>query len=344
MVKSSRPAAVTTPAPGLLRRLRLPQLQLVRMAGGGANFREMAQALGVSQPAITKMARELEAALGAQVFERGSSGMHLSRFGLAVLGHARRALAALEQLADELPHYHDEGTQALRIGSPAFTAAALLGGPVARWVNGSPGSRVLMSDGVSPQLLAALRAGELDCVIGSVDEGSTSDRELAELLFEALYEDAVTFITHPATPGAARLTRLGQLQDMPWVMPPRASQVWGALRREFTTSGHHLPRGVVETSSIAAIGAILRAAPGTIGAVRADAGRYLVRHFGLRSLRIDPPIALPSVGIMRWRAAEPSPHLEGFLALVRAEVRTLLPGRGRGRGMPGPRAPRITRA
>ncbi len=313
----------------LLRRLRLAQLQLVRMAGDGANFRSMAQALRVTQPAITKMAHELEQTLGARVFERGSGGMRLTDpFGHSVLAHARRALAALDQLADDLPHYRDAGTPALRIGSPAFTAAVLLGGPVAQWVQRTPGARVLMTDGVSPQLLAALKAGELDCVVGSLDDGAAGsdddEKALAALRFEPLYDDHVTFVTHPKTPGLARLTRLGQLQALPWVLPPRASQVWTALRREFTAGGHHLPRGVVETSSIPAIGAILRQAPGVVGALRADAGRYLVRNFGFKGLRISPRIALPRVGIVRLRAAEPSAALEALLALVRAEVKALL--------------------
>ncbi len=296
------------------------------MAGDGANFRRMAQALRVTQPAITKMAHELEQALGARVFERGSGGMRLTDpFGHSVLAHARRALAALDQLADDLPHYRDAGTPALRIGSPAFTAAALLGGPVAQWLQRStPGARVLMTDGVSPQLLAALQAGELDCVIGSLDDGSAGDdKALAALRFEALYDDHVTFVTHPKTPALARLTRLAQLQALPWVLPPRASQVWTALRREFTAGGHPLPLGVVETSSIAAIGAILQQAPGVVGALRADAGRYLVRNFGLKGLRSTPRIALPRVGIVRLRSAEPSAALEALLALVRAEVKAM---------------------
>ena len=322
MVKSTLPDEAPSP---LLRRLRLAQLQLVRMAGDGANFRSMAQALRVTQPAITKMAHELEHTLGARVFERGSGGMRLTDpFGHSVLAHARRALAALDQLADDLPHYRDAGTPALRIGSPAFTAAVLLGAPVAQWLRRTPGARVLMSDGVSAQLLAALKAGELDCVVGSLDDGSAGDdKDLAALHFEALYDDHVTFVTHAQTPGLARLTRLGQLQALPWVLPPRASQVWTALRREFTAGGHPLPLGVVETSSIPAIGAILSQAPGVVGALRADAGRYLVRNFGLKSLRISPRIALPRVGIVRLRTAESSPPLEALLALVRAQVKAM---------------------
>lgn len=320
MVKSSGSVPAATP---LIRRLRLSQLQLVRMAGSGANFREMAEALYVTQPAITKMAHELERVLGARVFERGSAGMRLSVFGAAVLTHARRAMAALDQLEEDLPSYREGAVPALRIGSPSFTAAVLLARPIARWVQQETGARVLMSEGVSAQLLAALKAGELDCVIGSVDEVSISDLDLAQLRFEPLYDDYVTFVAHPDTPGLGKLKRLSQLLDLEWVLPPRASQVWTALRHEFTAGGHTLPRGVVEGSSITAIGAIVREAPGTVGALRADAGRFLVRNAGLRMLPIAPRIALPQVGIVRLRSAERSAPLEALLALVRAQVRQI---------------------
>jgi DNA-binding transcriptional LysR family regulator len=312
------------PVAPLVRRLRLPQLHMVRMAGSGANFRDMALALHVTQPAITKMAQELERTLGQPVFERGTTGSHLSPFGLAVLTHAQRALAAVDQLLEELPRYREGAVPALRIGSPYFTAAVLLARPVAQWVQQQSGARVLMSDGVSSQLLAALRAGQLDCVIGSVDEGSASDADLAELHFEALYDDHVSFVTHPQTPGHTRLRRLAQLQELPWVLPPRASQVWMALRRGFASAGHPPPLGVVESSSVPAIGALLQHAPGTIGAARSDAGRYLARNFGLQLLRIRPRIALPQMGILRLRSAQRSQALEALLGLVRGEVRGML--------------------
>jgi DNA-binding transcriptional LysR family regulator len=244
-----------------------------------------------------------------------------------VLGDVQRALAALDQLEEDLPGYREGGVPAVRIGSPSFTAAVLLARPVARWLQQVPGARVLMSEGIGARLLAALKAGELDCVIGSVDEGSIGDADVAQLRFERLYDDYVTFVTHPETPGARRLTRLAQLEHLRWVLPPRASQVWMALRHAFTAAGLALPPGVVEGSSIPGIGAILREAPGTVGSLRVDAGRYLARNFGLRVLRIAPRIALPQVGIIRLRSAPPSPALEALLTLVRAEVRRMARGR-----------------
>ena len=49
--------------------------------------------------AVTKMAQELERTLGAEVFDRSASGRRLSAFGLAVLPHAQRALAALASVS-----------------------------------------------------------------------------------------------------------------------------------------------------------------------------------------------------------------------------------------------------
>lgn len=312
--------AATPPVTPLLRRLRLAQLQLVRMAGSGANFRDMATALHVTQPAITKMAQELERTLGAPVFERGATGVRLNPFGLAVLAHAQRALAALDQMEEDLPRLREGAAPALRIGSPSFTAAVLLARPVAQWLMQVPGVRVLMSDGVGAQLLAQLKSGELDCVVGSLDESSATDSDLSELRFEALYDDQIAFVSHAQTPGLEELTGLAQLVERPWVMPPRSSQVWMALRHEFTAAGLPLPRGVVEATSVPALGAILCQAPGTIGSLRADVARYLVASFDLRILPITPRIALPQVGIVRLRNARHSGDLEALLSLVRAEV------------------------
>ena len=307
----------------LVRRLRLPQLLLVCMAGNGDNFRAMADALHVTQPAITKMAHELERTLGAAVFDRSASDARLTPFGQAVRTHAQQVLAALEHLEQDLPRYREGAAPALHLGSPSFTAAVLLARPVAQWLQQLPGARVSMRDGVSAELLAALLAGELDCVIGSLDEAAASDADLALLQFEPLYDDHVAFGTHVDTPGWRRLCTFAHLVASPWVMPPRSSQVWMALRREFTSAGHHLPRGMVEASSIPAIGEILSHAPGTIGAMRADAAHYLARQFRLRLLDIRPVVALPPVGILRLRAAPRSEPLETLLALVRTEVRAL---------------------
>lgn len=304
----------------LLRSLRLPQLQLVRMAGSGANFREMAEALHLTQPAITKMARELERALGAPVFHRSAAGVRLNLFGQAVLVQARRVLAPLDQLAEDLPRYRAGAPPALRIGSPSFTAASVLARPVAQWLGQAPGMRVVLNDGVSAQLLAGLRAGELDCVFGNADDGPDIDGAAPDLAFEPLFEDQVSFVTSTQTQGLQGVLELAALQPRPWVLPPRNSLVWTALRREFTRAGLALPRGFVEGSSIPAIGAILHHAPGMVGALRADAGLHLEHHFGLRVLQVRPQIALPTVGIVRLSRALPAPGLESLLPLVRAEV------------------------
>ena len=72
-----------------------------------------------------------------------------------------------------------------------------------------------------------------------------------------------------------------------------------------------------------------------VGAMRVDAGRYLVRHDGLEMLPITPVIKLPQIGILRLHSAQPSAALDSLLTLVRAEVSTLIDRRGAGPWRPG---------
>ncbi|GCE06893.1 LysR family transcriptional regulator [Dictyobacter aurantiacus] len=55
-----------------------------------------AEAMHLSQPAISRRIELLERKLGVPLFERLSSGIRLSEVGRAFLPHARQVLAAIE--------------------------------------------------------------------------------------------------------------------------------------------------------------------------------------------------------------------------------------------------------
>src|SRR5918999_897407 len=56
-----------------------------------------AEALFVTQPALTARLQALEGALGAQLFVRSRQGSRLTDAGRALLPHAERALAVLQR-------------------------------------------------------------------------------------------------------------------------------------------------------------------------------------------------------------------------------------------------------
>ena len=76
----------------------LKQFELIKGVSEGLSFRQLADQMSLSQPAISKMAREMEDALGAAVFERRRDGVSLTPFGESLTHDARLIVNKLARL------------------------------------------------------------------------------------------------------------------------------------------------------------------------------------------------------------------------------------------------------
>ncbi|WP_343499185.1 LysR family transcriptional regulator [Achromobacter denitrificans] len=191
--------ALATPAAGsgkLLNRLRLKQFELIKGVSEGLSFRQLADRMALSQPAISKMAREMEDTLGAAVFERHRDGVSLTAFGQSLVHDARLIVNKLARLESELAELRRSPIRTLRAGAPSYTGMSLLSRPVALIAARHQQAHVEIIDGIANRLFDMLMAGELDFVIGSLPSRNLSDEEAALLHVEVLYPDEVRFIAH----------------------------------------------------------------------------------------------------------------------------------------------------
>ncbi len=78
---------------------RLKIFVALAQAGG---FTEAARRLGISQPAVSQCATQLEAEAGAQLLIRGRAEVSLTPLGERFLYHALRILAEYESLGREM--------------------------------------------------------------------------------------------------------------------------------------------------------------------------------------------------------------------------------------------------
>ena len=87
----------------LLMRLRTRQLLLLEALGREHNLGRAAAALGMSQPAATKLLQQAEEALGVRLFTRHARGMEPTATGAVLIRYARQSLVdfgfAREQMA-----------------------------------------------------------------------------------------------------------------------------------------------------------------------------------------------------------------------------------------------------
>ena len=91
--------------------MNIAQIRAFHAVAMHNGFSAAAQALGVSQPAVTQHIKALEESLGMRLFSRGGGGVELTIEGRDLLPHVHRAVMMLDDLGTRL----DEG-RALRVG------------------------------------------------------------------------------------------------------------------------------------------------------------------------------------------------------------------------------------
>ena len=212
----------------LRSRLRIRHLVLLDELGRSLNMHRAAEAMHLSQPALSKLLAEAEELAGQTLFERSHHGVTPTPLGLMMIG---RAL-----LLNELDATHAELTAAasgasgkVRVGVFPVVAHLLAPLTVERLQASHPDLRIELREGLE-QLLPALRAGELDCIVGRlVVEGADAD-----LQCEILYEEATAAVCGLASAGdpqPAGRRRAGPLPLGAAVAQRRALQPGGQRRR-----------------------------------------------------------------------------------------------------------------
>lgn len=311
------------PAPSLLGRLRFKQLVLLCGVANGKSFRTLADEMALSQPAVSKMARELESAMNAPVFDRRSDGVVLNAFGQSLVQPALLILGQLNRLSISAQRHNQRRNEVLRIGVPSFTGVSLLAKPFAQLARLYPEIQVKVVDTIASALFQKLKDGDIDYVVGSLPP-NLSDADVQQIHVQILYPDEVRFIAHPATLNAGRIYTLADLTDSDWVLPSEDSLVRNSLRQTFTELQLPLPVPYLETSIVPLIGAVVAEQSGLVTALRADAAHYLSKRFGLSMLNVEPRLALPPVGIITLRDAPPTPAANCLFQLIRDSVSSLI--------------------
>ena len=83
-------------------RLKTRQLLLLAAMEEEGNVRRAADVLGMTQPAASRLLKELEDVLEVSLFDRTSHGMRATLYGEVMIRHARMVLSNLSQAHDEI--------------------------------------------------------------------------------------------------------------------------------------------------------------------------------------------------------------------------------------------------
>jgi DNA-binding transcriptional LysR family regulator len=163
------------------------ELRHLRTIVAVAQHRSLTKAgeeLYLTQSAISQQIRRLERELGIEVFRRTSRSVELTAEGQVILGYAQRVLAEVDGLQNELEELTGLLRGQLRIGGVYPTGPYDLFGMLADFRAAHPGVAVHMVEDTQDDVLAALRADELDCAFTALDPDALGNEFAATLLWE----------------------------------------------------------------------------------------------------------------------------------------------------------------
>lgn len=124
-----------------------------------------AERLNVAQPALSAHVRKLEEELGVTLLLRTARGVTATEQGARLAAHARRILAEIETLRDDIRGAEAAPSGPVAVGIPT-SLGMLLSVPLALAVRRHlPDVHLRLAEGLSGHTLEWLRAGELDLAI-----------------------------------------------------------------------------------------------------------------------------------------------------------------------------------
>ncbi|HSV53918.1 MAG TPA: LysR substrate-binding domain-containing protein [Burkholderiaceae bacterium] len=283
------------------------QLQAFLAVAEHGSIRAAARQLFVSQPAVTRTVRELEASLDVPLVMRGSRGVELTEYGKAFHIRARLLVEEARRAREELQQLKRGMTGLVRIGVSSLPAMVLLPDAFALFRKQMPQAELQCYDGQLPVGTPLLRSGELDFLITQAIP-EVVDKDLsAEVLFTTPLTVAARS-THPRL----RARSLAALLPEEWIGWDRV--MIGTL---YAQHGLPTPERILISRSFEVTQSLIEKTD-LIGLFSLPlVERKLVKH-GIRPIRVREELPPLSVCIVMRRDARLTPASAQFLQALRA--------------------------
>ncbi|MGO4377075.1 LysR substrate-binding domain-containing protein [Pseudoduganella sp. RAF19] len=140
------------------------QLQALAQVARHESVSRAAEALHVTQPAISLHLRLLEESAGMPLTRKHGRNIQLTAAGELLAGYAERLLTLWEEAGDEIAALKGVTSGTLRIGA-VMTAEHLLPPMLVRFTTGRPHVRIKLQVGSRPEVIGMLSRNEIDLAI-----------------------------------------------------------------------------------------------------------------------------------------------------------------------------------
>lgn len=292
----------------------LPELRYFLAIAEAGSLSAAAVRLGVSQPALTRQLRKLEAELRVELFYRHGRGVSLTEAGRRLHAAGSEAVQRLDGVKQELTSRSMRVSGSISLGLPPSIAAAIGARLATQFAARYPEAELLIRESFSGVLLEWVEARRLDLAV-LYDARRGPSMLVTPLLLEDL------FLISPPRQAEAAPATLAELAQQPLVLPGPENGMRRVVEAACRAAGVR-PNVVMQLDCVAALKQLVEEGAGCTvlpyGAVHREVrdGRLAARPFRDGAMHAMLVIATPS--------HRPVTRLARLLAeLVKTEVREL---------------------
>lgn len=197
------------------------------------SFTRAAHELFVTQPAVTRHIKELEAQVGASLFDRSRGGITLTKAGEAMLYHAEKILDSYRRMQFDLNLLTGNFAGELRLGASSTIAQYVLPPYLARYSTRYPEIRATLDTGNTRQMVQALFSHSIDLALV---EGEARH---AGIHYQPFMRDELVLVTGSRSAYATRDTVTPrELATLPIVLRENGSGTLEVIERRL--GEHHI--------------------------------------------------------------------------------------------------------
>ncbi len=245
--------ALTDLSPRLVLTATAAQLQALIATREAESFTLAARRMGLAQPTVHRAVSQLEQEAGRPLFERMAHGMIATRPAQALAQAARLAFAELSQAEADLAELTGREVGRIVVGAMPLSRSYILPRAIARFRQHRATLPIKALDGPYDDLVAGLRRGEVDFLIGALRDPAPT----GGLIQEHLFDDGLVFVARSGHPILTnRKPDLKALFDHPIIVATEGTPT----RRAFDdlSSRFGPPPSLVETGSMILMRELLR--------------------------------------------------------------------------------------
>ena len=238
--------------------LKFKHLVLIDTLAHTRNMHAAALHMNLSQPAVSKMLREIERLLGFDLFERLPRNMPPTALGEHVVRYAQIALNDANKFVDQISSLREGGHGFLKVGAIFAATAVVLPSAIVQLKQRWPLLSIEIVEQTSDHLMEMLDDKKLDLAVARY----TDENQQQVYDFQALAPEPFCMVVnsrHPLTELAE--TPLQELGKWPWILYPVGTPIRARMEQAFAQAGLATPKNTIDTISMQTFLQVLQSGP-----------------------------------------------------------------------------------